>query len=200
MAYNPDKAKTEASSNPEPIDADESAAEFSSNIDQEDLDAWQVPPGFGEDDAPGGEGPEPEVLVGPDEFYDTFRGLLEIPNLLVAPPLRSIDAAVRTREGRRASDSLHAICCDVSWLRWIVSPGGKWAARLVPVSTFALVLAGAIRAELHDRAMRPANPEDEPEPRRPRKPTPTSGYTDEGITTLNVGQPTPADEAEGEAA
>ena len=114
------------------------------------------PPGPGE--GAGGPSGDAEGGISRDLFFANFRGLFAAPNFALmgrgAEPLKSLEIDAGDQDARRASDYLYDICAEVTWLRWMLSPEGEWAKRVIFIGGFAYARANMIRAEV--AARRPA--------------------------------------------
>lgn len=127
--------------------------------------AFELPPEPGAEIPPQGPGESAEGPSGDagggisrDLFFANFRGLFAAPNFALmgrgAEPLKSLEIDAGDQDARRASDYLYDICAEVTWLRWILSPEGEWAKRVIFIGGFAYARANMIRAEV--AARRPA--------------------------------------------
>lgn len=115
-------------------------------------------------------------LLTPDQFFHSFRGMFSLPNVFVAPPLSSLEIRENDHQARMVSDKLYDICLKVSWLKWMVKPGGEWAQAAVIIGPWAITMATSVRAELAERraerlaaiqaAKRQAGHAPEPEPEK----------------------------------
>ena len=101
---------------------------------------------------------DPGGGISRDLFFANFRGLFAAPNFALmgrgAEPLKSLEIDPGDQDARRASDYLYDICAEVTWLRWILSPEGEWAKRVIFIGGFAYARVNMIRAEV--AARRPA--------------------------------------------
>lgn len=98
-----------------------------------------------------GEGAIYEGLISRDQFYTNFRWAFQAPNLFIRPPLRSLNILPEDQDARAASDALYDSCSEVSWLRWLVSPENKWAARAIVLGGFVALRVASATSELGAR-------------------------------------------------
>lgn len=120
-----------------------------------------------------------------DQFFMAFRGVIQAPNFVMKPPLKSLEIDEGDQAARAASDAIYETCADVPWLNFLIEPGNVWAGRAIVVGAFAFGMTTAVRSELaerrKDRARMPQDEQgpgsvaDEPGaavPARPARPAP----------------------------
>lgn len=121
-------------------------------FDGSHLDNIELPPDLGGDTGDDAPNAAPaETLIGKEEFFSTFSGLFMIGYLPKPFPLPLVSLPIKPEEmdaARRASDALYDIILEVHFLRWILSPQGEWAGRIIAIGTFAVPKAMAVMAEI----------------------------------------------------
>jgi hypothetical protein len=140
-----DQAETEPTNHEATYDDD---APVLSDIDPE--------AGFDDVEDSGTEGPEPSTAVlDADAFYQVFRGMVALPNVLIGlqgePPLQALQVDEGNPSARAASDALYETIQDVPALHWLLAPESVWLKRALTIGAFVVPTAMAARAEFHQR-------------------------------------------------
>lgn len=98
-----------------------------------------------------------DVLLSPEEFFDTFRTAFNVaaaaPTIIPprSPPLASMQVAEGDQQARDASDALYGIIAETPWLHFLIQPQSVWFKRIVALGGFAFMKAMAVNAELAER-------------------------------------------------
>jgi hypothetical protein len=119
-----------------------------------DLDASA---GFEEvEDDPTEDAPQAATAVlDADAFYQVFRGMVALPNVLIGlqgePPLQALQVDEANPSARAASDALYETIQDVPALHWLLAPESVWLKRALTIGAFVVPTAMAARAEYGER-------------------------------------------------
>lgn len=92
----------------------------------------------------------PEEVISKEQFREGFVGVFHVGHRLSKLNALAIDGE-RVSVAHGAADALYETALDVSWLRWLISPGNKWVQRAFAMGAFAVPLGMATVAELRER-------------------------------------------------
>lgn len=137
--------------------------------------------------APGvAESEKPSGLIDQEEFFGTFCGLFLIGYMPKPFPLPLHSLPIKPEEmasARQASDALYDIISEVHFLRFLLSPQGLWAKRIMAIGAFAVPKAISVMSEIQTKenarreaAMRDVSP---PRHKRPETSSVNSAETQE---------------------
>ncbi len=118
-----------------------------------------IDPEAGFDDVEGGpdaqEQGENTAALDQDGFYDMFRGVVGLPNVMMElrgeQPLRALEISYEDQRARKASDALYETIAAVPALHWLLMPDSIWFKRAFVIGSFVVPTALAARREYAGR-------------------------------------------------